>query len=82
MTEKILEAVHDTQRRNWTKYITTDLVMVYLSRSYGNFIMFESVNNHSKYEVNETRRICSWNHGLDLNEFSRENNPCVFLWPA
>ena len=25
----------------------------------GEFIMFESVNNHSKYEVNETRRIYS-----------------------
>ena len=27
------------------------------------FIMFESVNNHNKYEVNKTRRIYSKNHG-------------------
>ena len=27
------------------------------------FITFESVKSHSKYEVKETRRIYSWNHG-------------------
>ena len=33
--ENILEAVQDTQRRNWTKYITTDVAMFNLSRGYG-----------------------------------------------
>ena len=33
--KNILEAVLDTQRRNWTKYITTDVAMFNLSRGYG-----------------------------------------------
>ena len=33
--ENILEAVQDTQRRNWTKYITTDVAIFNLSRGYG-----------------------------------------------